>query len=472
MPQPSEPRPLLGTELEYGIAAPGRPDLDADALAALVVDHAAVPATTPVSDTHNRTLGNGGRLYVDHGHPEYATPEVRSASDIVLYEAAGDALLAEAAASASAALGAPVTLYRNNTDGKGHSYGYHENLLVSRAVAWSALEAALPAVLVTRTLFAGAGRVGLGQRSEDAGFQLSQRADFFVLTTSLDTTRDRGLVNTRDEPHARPSRWRRLHVITGDARRSTFATWLSVGTLGLCVAALEEGLLPTLTLANPTAAFRTVSRDPTCTAPLPLTDGSATAIDIQERLADAAGRLLYRREFIEGEALLHAWIDVLDALRRDPATLADRIDWIAKRTLLDALRARDQLDWSDPKLTALDLAWASLTPGGIVDTVRTAGRLVPPPDADAVRHATAHPPHDTRAAVRGRWIGQHPEAVLAATWDSLLLRDDRGALHTLGLPDPFAAGVSSPAPTDRAASASIATLIRAEQQALAQGGSR
>lgn len=456
-------RPLLGTELEYGIAAPGRPDLDADALAALVVDHCDAPATAGVSDTHNRTLGNGGRLYVDHGHPEYATPEVRSASAVVLYEAAGDAILDRAAARASDVIGAPIRLFRNNTDGKGNSYGYHENLLLRRDVAWGALVAALPAVLVTRTVLGGAGRVGLGQDGRTPGFQLSQRADFFVQVTSLDTTRRRGIVNSRDEPHARPRWWRRLHVITGDARRSGFATWLAIGSLALVVAALEEGLLPVIALRDPVAAFRAVSRDARCARPLALADGtSATAVEIQERFADAAGLLLERRPFAEGAELLAAWRAVLDALRRDPRELAGQLDWCAKLAVLEGFRARDALGWDAPRLAALDLAWSDIAPGGVVDRLRAAGRFPALPDTDAIAAATGSAPADTRASVRGRWIAERPASVLAATWDSLLLRDDHGVLCPLPLPDPFHPGVAPGAEP-----ASLATLIRAEQAALA-----
>lgn len=208
--------PLFGTEIEYGIAAPGRPDVGADALAAAVIDAWDGPGL-PSLGSRNRVLGNGARFYVDHGHVEYATPEVTSAVEAVRYEAAGDAIARRASELAGEALGLEVRLYRNNTDGKGNAYGYHENHLLRRSTPFEAIVAALPAYLVTRILYTGAGRVGLGPASEEAGFQLAQRADFFTRLTSLDTTRDRGLINTRDEPHARASEWRRLHVITGDA---------------------------------------------------------------------------------------------------------------------------------------------------------------------------------------------------------------------------------------------------------------
>lgn len=446
---------LLGSEMEYGVT---------DQLADLVVAHVDVPATTPDPDTHHRMLGNGGRFYVDHAHPEYATPEVRSASQLVVYEHAGDLLAARAAAAASRSHGSPITLFRNNTDGKGHSYGYHENLLLRRSTPWEAIEAALPAVLVTRTLIGGAGRLGLGPHDEQPGFQLSQRADFFERVAGLDTTRRRGIVNTRDEPHARPSRWRRLHVIAGDANRSPFATWLRVGTLALCLAALEEGLLPTVRLADPVVAFRTISRDAACSAVLPLADGADTAVGLQERFRDAAAHLCARYAFPEGDALLHAWTATLDQLRTDPTQLADRLDWAAKLRLLTALRDRDDLAWDDPRLRALDLRWAALEPDGIVPRLQARGALPPPPPAAEVAAAASTPPGDTRAHVRGGWITHQAPAVLAAGWDALLVKDARGGLHPLDLTDPFR---NHPAPT--AAPVSVDTLVWAHRAATEEG---
>jgi len=445
--------PLLGTETEYGILAPGRPDLDADALSALVVDACTAPATAAVEGTHNRTLGNGGRLYVDHGHPEYATPETATPTEALTWELAGDALVAAAARAASERAGTPVRVFKNNTDGKGASYGYHENLLLRRSTDFGLVVAALPAVLVSRVVLGGAGRVGLGPHGDAAGFQLSQRADFFERVVGLDTTRRRGIVNTRDEPHARPSAWRRLHVITGDATRSPFATWLKLGTLALALAALEVGLLPVVTLADPVGAFRRVSRDTTARAPLALDGGvTTTAVGLQERFRDAGARLVEREGFPEGEGLVAAWTDTLDALRRDPVELADRLDWAAKLALLEGYRARDRLGWDHPKLAQVDLAWADLSAGGVVERLRAAGRLAPGPDRCAVEAAVSAPPPSTRAYTRGRWVVDHPDAVVAATWESLLVRDGRGFLHTLRMPDPYhpaAADHEAGAPPDR-----------------------
>nr|NLI49118.1 proteasome accessory factor PafA2 family protein [Propionibacterium sp.] len=436
---------LIGTETEYGILAPGRPDADPEWLAErVVVAHDG--AGTPVyGGVFNRVLGNGARLYVDHGHPEYATPETTNATAATIHDLAGDAIVARAAARASDATGVRIRLFKNNTDGQGHSYGHHENHLVPRSLPWDRLAAVLPTFLVTRVVFAGAGRVGLGVRGETPGFQLSQRADFFERTSGLDTTRERGILNTRDEPHATPSRWRRLHTIAGDANRNPFATWLRLGTLALLLDALASAsprvgaaLGAVDALRDPVAAFRAVSRDPTLRRRLPTGAGAASALDLQRRFLDACAAHVAEASFPEGAEIVAEWAGVLDDLGRDPAATADRLDWPAKLTLLERLRERDGLSWADPRLARLDLAWAELdAPASPFAALKRAGALIDWIPAAAVAAATREPPADTRAHARGRLVATHPDAVVAATWDSVLIRDPRGGLHNLRMTEPL-----------------------------------
>ena len=436
---------LLGTETEYGILAPdavrdvGRP-ADPEWLSALVVDAYAGAATPALAEVHNRVLGNGARLYVDHGHPEYATPETTSPTAATVHELAGDLIVARAALAASELAGTRIRVFKNNTDGKGNSYGYHENYLLSRATPWALIEDALPTFLATRVVFAGAGRVGLGPFGETAGFQRSQRADFFERVSGLDTTRNRGLVNTRDEPHATPSRWRRLHVIPGDANRNPFATWLKLGVTSLVLAALELGRVPEVRLADPVAGFRLASRAADPRTPLRLAGGgAASAIEIQRRFLDAVGQFASDHPAAEARDVLEEWTGVLDDLERDPALTADRLDWPAKLALLERVRARDHLAWDAPRLAQLDLAWADLddaaSPYAILGR---AGRLADWIDRRAVERATTEPPADTRAFTRGRLVADHPDAVIAATWDSVLLRDARGVLRNVRMSEPTA----------------------------------
>ncbi len=437
--------PLIGTETEYGILAPERPDADPEWLSERVVAAFDGPGTPVYGGIHNRVLGNGARLYVDHAHPEYAAPETTNATDAAVHDLAGDAIVARAAARASEVTGLRIRLFKNNTDGKGNSYGHHENHLVPRALPWARLAGALPTFLVTRTVFAGAGRVGLGVRGETPGFQLSQRADFFERVAGLDTTRERGILNTRDEPHATPSRWRRLHTIAGDANRNPFATWLRLGTLALLLDALASesprvvaALAAVAALSDPVAAFRAVSRDLTLRRLLPTMGGPASALDLQRRFLDACAVHVAEASFPEGAELVTEWAGVLDDLARDPADAADRLDWPAKLGLLERLRERDGLSWADARLARLDLAWAELdAPASPVAALGRAGALIDWIPAAAVAAATREPPADTRAHARGRIVAEHADAVIAATWDSVLLRDPRGGLHNLRMTEPL-----------------------------------
>ena len=384
-------------------------------------------------------------LYVDHGHPEYATPEATNATDAATHDLAGDAIVAAAAATASERVGTPIRVFKNNTDGKGHSYGHHENYLVPRALPWARLEELLPTFLVTRVVFAGAGRVGLGVRGDAPGYQLSQRADFFERVSGLDTTRRRGILNTRDEPHATPARWRRLHTIAGDANRNPFATWLRLGATALLLDAVAlpsprcaRALAAVPRLLDPVAAFRAVSRDLGLRATLPTDRGAVTALDVQRAFAAACAAHAAEAAFPEAEELLGEWVGVLDDLAADPTTTADRLDWPAKLRLLERLRLRDDLPWDAPRLARWDLAWAELDAAASPFTaLQGAGALIDWLPAAAVAAATREPPRDTRAYGRGRIVAEHADAVIAATWDSVLLRDPRGVLHNLRMTEPL-----------------------------------
>lgn len=425
---------IIGTETEYGVWAPEAPGADPAWLSRLIVEsHDGV--ATRADEAASRWLANGARLYVDHAHPEYATPECASPRAATAAELAGDRLVADAAARASQRAGVRVQVFKNNTDGKGQAYGYHENVQLARSTPWERVEAHLPTFLVTRAVLFGAGRLGLGPASERPGFQLSQRADFFERVSGLDTTRNRGLVNTRDEPHAWRDRYRRLHVITADGNRNPFATWLRLGSLALFLAALEANALPTIRLAHPVHAFRTVSRDLSLSTPLGLADGgAASALDVQRRLLEAVAP--WAPGVDEGGAIVAAWSQTLDDLATDPASTADRLDWPARFALLDAARCRYACGWDDPRLLRLDLAWSELSDTSPWARLQASGRFVDWIDDAFVARATTEPPIDTRAAARGRLIAADPDAVAAVNWDAVVVRvGDR--ISTLRLEDPL-----------------------------------
>lgn len=384
----------------------------------------------------NVVLTNGARLYVDHAHPEYSTPEVTNPLDAVRWDLAGQqVMLASVRALASAAALPDVALYKNNVDGKGATYGTHENYLVDRAVPFVELAQRLMPFLVTRQVFTGAGRVGLGQHGEEPGFQLSQRADYIEAEIGLETTLRRPIVNTRDEPHADPARWRRLHVIIGDATMLEAATYVRLGTTSLVLWLVERGLdhsaartalakIDELRLADPVEAVHDVSHDLTLSAKLELADGRhLTALEVQRAYLDAVGSALEGGSAPDEQTadVLARWDSLLTRLADEPASCAREVEWLAKLRLLEGMRRRDHLAWDHPRLAAVDLQWSDVRPErGLYYRLAEAGaveRLVSDEDVAAAVH---RPPEDTRAFFRGEAVRRYPSEVSAASWDSVV----------------------------------------------------
>jgi proteasome accessory factor A len=375
----------------------------------------------------NVILTNGARLYVDHAHPEYSTPEVTDPTDAVVWDKAGERVMTEAAELAARSYGSTFALYKNNTDGKGASYGTHENYLMSRSTPFGAIVTHLTPFFVSRCVVSGAGRVGIGQETRQHAFQISQRADFFEVEVGLETTLKRPIINTRDEPHADADRYRRLHVIVGDANLAETATYLKVGTTSIVLAMIEAEALPDdLSLVDPVAALHTISHDPTLRATVRTTDGrSLTGLDIQRLYHDRAASFLAQRYGDDVDAptadVMAVWGDVLDRLARDPMLLAAELDWPAKLGLLEGYRQRDGLDWSHPKLALVDLQYHDLRPSrSLYQRLVDSGRMRRLVTEQQVQRAVLDPPEDTRAYFRGRCLAQYAEHVAAASWDSVI----------------------------------------------------
>jgi len=400
----------------------------------------------------NVILTNGARLYVDHAHPEYSSPEVTSPRDIVVWDKAGEEVMLRAARIVAVNPALPdVTLYKNNVDGKGATYGTHENYLVDRAVPFAEIVDVLTPFFVTRTVFTGAGRVGIGPVGQLAGFQLAQRADYIEAEVGLETTLRRPIINTRDEPHADPERWRRLHVIIGDANMLEVATFLKVGTSSLVLWLLEHrdavphavAAVRSLRLVEPVGAVQLVSRDLTMTTRLALADGRRlTALEIQRYYLEAVRSGLEEAATPPDAAtaeVLDRWESVLTRLATDPATCAREVEWLAKLRLLEGLRRRDHLSWDHPRLAAVDIQWSDLRPErGLYHRLLEAGAVERLVDAEVVSRAVHEPPTDTRAYFRGRALARFGAEISAASWDSLIF-DVPGAatLQRVAMRDPW-----------------------------------
>lgn len=484
---------VMGLESEYGISVPGDPAANPMILSGLVVRAYAdvvAPANgarvarwdyggeSPLQDARGWSLQrdladasmltdewqndvrvancvtpNGARLYVDHAHPEYSSGECLTPREVITWDRAGEQLVADAAAAISPeqlaqadATGSQVVLYKNNTDGKGSSYGTHENYLIDRAVPFDRVATGLIPYFVARQVITGSGRVGLGQKSEGAGYQIGSRSDFMEALVGLETTFLRPLVNTRDEPHSSPERYRRLHVINGDANMCDVAGLLKVGMTSLILGVIESGEVPErLRLYDPLADLRAVSRDLTVTHKLTLLDGSTlTAVELLREYLELVVAWL-DREGATGQPggtdadtaeVLRLWDEVLTTLAEDPRAAAPRLDWAAKLELLERYRGRDGLAWGDPKLAAIDIQWSDLRPGkGLARALEKAGRierLISQAEVDAAVHT---PPPSTRAWLRGTCVARFGE-VHAASWQSVAF--DLAGGPRLSCPEPLA----------------------------------
>jgi proteasome accessory factor PafA2 len=373
----------------------------------------------------DRVLTNGARLYNDHGHPEYATPECASLLDLVIHDKAGERVLWAAAQARSEQDGVGrVQIFKNNTDFHGSSYGTHESYLMSREPAFADVLSVLLPFFATRILYAGAGKMGIEPNGNKSVYQLSQRADFFTEEASVDTLHRRPLVNTRDEPHTDPRLWRRLHVICGDANMSEFATAMKAGTTSLVLALIESGWHAPLRLRNPVQAIKDISRDPSYKWLVEVQDkGSMPAVEVQRvYLAAAKERLTGRGA--DTDWTLRSWEQTLDALERDPLSLSDRLDWVAKRSLLAEYVESENVGWDDEALPSYDLAYCNVDPDeSLYYALEQAGEMVRLTDDAAIEAACTQAPANTRAALRGLLVDRFPEQIGSAGWNRVILRE-------------------------------------------------
>jgi Pup amidohydrolase len=463
---------VFGTETEYGIAAAGAPDFNPVLSSSLLISTYAgslrrirwdYEQESPLRDARgfepvparegsdedlglaNVILPNGARYYVDHAHPEYSTPECLTPRELVVHDKAGERILERSLAEVLRALPSapPLSIYKNNTDGKGNSYGTHENYLVDRATPFGDIVRDLTPFFVSRIVFTGSGKVGAEGSWDERGrsiFQLSQRADFFETEVGLETTLKRPIINTRDEPHADPEKYRRLHVIVGDANMCEVATYLKLGTTAIVLKLIEDQMAPALQLQHPVQAFHEISRDVDLALPLELTDGrSITALQIQWEYYEHARKYVEREDdTAEQREVLARWESVLEALEADPERLHGQLDWVAKRRLLAAYRERDGLGWGDPKLRAIDLQYHDVRRDrGLYYRLEASGKVERLTTDEEVEAAVMEPPEDTRAYFRGRCISRFPDAIAAASWDSLIVDTGADALQRIPMREPL-----------------------------------
>jgi proteasome accessory factor PafA2 len=463
---------VIGTETEYGISAAASPEFNPVISSSLLISTYAgalrrirwdYEQESPLRDARgfepvqlrepseedlglaNVILPNGARYYVDHAHPEYSTPECVTPRELVIHDKAGERVLERSLDEVRRTMpGAQrLAVYKNNSDGKGNSYGTHENYLVDRQVPFANLVAGLTPFFVSRQIFCGAGKLGgeasWDDRSRDR-YQVTQRADFFEAEVGLETTLKRPIINTRDEPHADPEKYRRLHVIVGDANLCEVATFLKLGTTSLALKLIEDGDIPDLALATPVPSLHDVSRDLTCTALVRLADGRRlTAVQMQWEYLERARKYVEQEDTTQDNLeVLERWEAVLTGLEDDPMQLSRELDWVAKYRLLDGYRERDGLDWSDARLRLIDLQYHDVRRDkGLYHRLVSTGQVERLVSDEDVERAIMEPPDDTRAYFRGRCISRYPDAIAAASWDSIIFDTGAEALQRVPMREPL-----------------------------------
>lgn len=439
-------RRIFGLETEYGVTFTlhGQRRLSPDDVSRYLFRN-----VVAWGRSSNVFLENGSRLYLDVGsHPEYATAECDSLYDVLAQDRAGESILQSLVHSAQEQLvndghRGSIYLFKNNTDSAGNSYGCHENYCTTRDDDLTRHEQFLIPFLVTRQIWAGAGRV-VTTTNRGTHFSLSQRAEHIWESISSATTRSRPIINTRDEPHADPEKYRRLHVIVGDTNMSEYVTFMKMGVTSVILSMVEDPttILRDLSLEQPIKALREVSMDPFGDGDVKvrLTNGrEMTALEIQEEICERATHFARQRDLPEDYiAAVQMWGETLVALRRDPLALGDRLDWVLKYQFIQQLREREQIPLTDPRVSLIDLLYHDTDPArGLFHRYVDRGDFRTLLSPEAVHIARTTPPQTTRARMRGAFVKRAKEQRRDFTVDWVHLKLNDQTQRTILLKDPF-----------------------------------
>ncbi len=438
-------RRIFGIETEYGItfSLRGQRRLSPDEVSRFLFRK-----VVAWGRSSNVFLENGSRLYLDVGsHPEYATAECDSLTDLVAQDKAGETILRELVEHAQAQLSeegirGDIFLFKNNTDSSGNSYGCHENYCIERIDDLTRLEQVFIPYLVSRQIFTGAGKVVTNAKG--TSFSMSQRAEHIWESISSATTRSRPIINTRDEPHADPEKYRRLHVIVGDSNMNEFATFLKVGTASVVLAMIEDRttVLRDYNMASPINALREISYDLWSKEPVKLINGrDLTALEIQDDLCERAESFIESRDVPADQKLaVRLWREVIEQYRAEPMLLADRVDWIAKLQIIERERERSGAKLSDPKIALIDLLYHDTNfQRGLYYRREARGHVQRMVESEQIAAATTTPPATTRAHMRGTFIKAAKEWRRDYTVDWVHLKLNDEMQRTVLLKDPFKA---------------------------------
>ena len=436
-------RRIFGLENEYGVTCTfrGQRRLSPDEVARYLFRR-----VVSWGRSSNVFLRNGARLYLDVGsHPEYATPECDSITDLISHDKAGERILEGLLQDAERRLreegiAGDIYVFKNNTDSAGNSYGCHENYLVGRHGEFSRIADILVPFLVTRQLICGAGKVL--QTPRGAVYCVSQRAEHIWESVSSATTRSRPIINTRDEPHADAERFRRLHVIVGDSNMSETTAMLKVGSTDLVLRMIEANIVfRDMTLENPIRAIREISHDPTGRRKVKLANGrEASALEMQREYLIKAQDFIDRRGG-DGtvKQVLDLWTRTLHAVESSDLSQVDQeIDWVIKQRLIERYRAKHDMSMSNPRVAQLDLAYHDINRGrGLYYLLERRGQVQRVARDIEIFAAKNIPPQTTRARLRGEFIKRAQEKRRDFTVDWVHLKLNDQAQRTVLCKDPF-----------------------------------
>ncbi len=436
-------RRIFGIENEYGVTCTleGQRRLSPDEVARYLFRR-----VVSWGRSSNVFLANGARLYLDVGsHPEYATPECDSVREVVAHDKAGERILDQLVNGAEERLAeegirGEIYLFKNNTDSAGNSYGCHENYLTSRDDDLTSYSEVLIPFLVSRQIYAGAGKVL--QTARGARYCISQRAEHIWEGVSSATTRSRPIINTRDEPHADAERYRRLHVIVGDSNMNEYASFLKVGAASLMLRMLEDPrvVLRDMTLENPIRAIREISHDMTCRRRVRLANGrEVSALDIQSEYLTRTQKFAEHHAMSEEEEMaLAMWEHVLTTIEDDPLGLDRECDWVTKYKLMEAYRARHDLELASPRLALVDLQYHDVNrQRGLFYRMQRRNMVERRCTEDEIRTAVEEAPRTTRARLRGEFIRRAKDRKRDYTVDWVHLKLNDQAQRTVLCKDPF-----------------------------------
>lgn len=409
---------------------------------------------------------NGGCAYIDLDHVELPIAEVTSARDFVAVWHATLRIAREAMFEANELLGDGQRLHvlASNSDGLGHSYGSHCNVMITRHAFDNLFGRKLQYLLflaahqASSIVYTGQGKVGAENGAPDVDYQLSQRADFFETLNGLQTTFNRPIVNTRDEPLCGPfagvdataKDLARLHVIFYDSNLCHVACWLKVGVLQIVVAMIEaEEIDVRLILDDPVEAVVQWSHDPELKARVRLANGRRlTAVEHQQLLHEHAAQFVHRGGcdgiVPEAEQVVQLWGEVLAQLAaRNFDQLVGSLDWLLKLVGLErALDNHPQLQWHSPEIKQLDHLYSSLDlADGLYWIHERAGVTRQLVSSSQIERFVYEPPEDTRAWTRAMLLrAAGADRVNNVDWDRITLRlagtHGFAAYQTLWMQDP------------------------------------